>query len=474
MISPVFDFDDILLGEIDSSEVFKDTFRLDSQYHILFDDKLKDIDLENYNTLEECCTEIYEVPPFKHIYVKKGIPFFTSADLFNDEFIPSHFLTEEMPKIDLYKIHKGQILMARSGNVEGGVLGQLIIVGDFLSETTTSDHVLRFTVNENIINIGYLKTFLESEFCIGQILKNASGAVIPAIRPDSLRELKVPRLKEDIETKISENALLAVSNRENAIKKLKRARQLVLEYNHLPPLDEVKPGTLDPDKETELQLVSTEEFTPDFRLDAHFYNPMAELAVRNIREKASETKYLYEISDCSYRGGRASRNYVDKEHGVPFLSGKNIIQIRPDLKYISKTETNNLEDILVEKNWILITRSGTLGRTVFIWNNYEKNAASEHLIRVIPFSDEVDEAYLYAFLSSDYGYQQLIRYKHGAVIDEITEDQISQSIIPIPNESQQKEIGDLVRQAYDLRAEAIRLEDEAQEILTEALTGKQS
>ena len=131
-----------------------------------------------------------------------------------------------------------------------------------------------------------------------------------------------------------------------------------------------------------------------------------------------------------------------------------------------------MNEKLIYSNWILITRSGTLGRTVFIWKNYEEYAASEHLIRVIPFEPEIDEAYLYAFLSSDYGYHQLLRYKHGAVIDEITEDQISQSIIPIPDKNQQKEIGDIVRKAYDLRAEAIRLEDEAQGILTKELTGK--
>jgi len=92
------------------------------------------------------------------------------------------------------------------------------------------------------------------------------------------------------------------------------------------------------------------------------------------------------------------------------------------------------------------------------------------LIRVAPNSGLIDEGYLYAFLSSDYGYHQLLRYKHGSVIDEITEDQISQSVIPIPSEKQQKEIGDLVRQAYDLRAEAIKLEEEAQALLTQALT----
>ncbi len=88
----------------------------------------------------------------------------------------------------------------------------------------------------------------------------------------------------------------------------------------------------------------------------------------------------------------------------------------------------------------------------------------------MPFHQEIDEASLYSFLSSDYGYHQLLRYKHGAVIDEITEDQISKTIVPIPDVKYQKEIGDLVRKAYDLRAEAIKLEDEAQEILTKALT----
>ena len=65
-----------------------------------------------------------------------------------------------------------------------------------------------------------------------------------------------------------------------------------------------------------------------------------------------------------------------------------------------------------------------------------------------------------------------LRYKHGAVIDEITEDQISQTLIPISDNDKQKEIGEIMRRAYGLRAEAIQLEDEAQEILTEALTGK--
>jgi len=74
-------------------------------------------------------------------------------------------------------------------------------------------------------------------------------------------------------------------------------------------------------------------------------------------------------------------------------------------------------------------------------------------------------------LSSFYGYNLIIQTRFGALQDALDQNVISKILIPIPSENQQKEIGDLVRQAYNLRAEAIRLEDEAQEILTKALTG---
>ena len=82
---------------------------------------------------------------------------------------------------------------------------------------------------------------------------------------------------------------------------------------------------------------------------------------------------------------------------------------------------------------------------------------------------QIDPGYLYAFLSSDYGYLQVIRYRHGSVIDEITDKQIKKVLIPVPSENEQRYIGDFVRSAYDKRAEAIRLEDEAQGILMDAL-----
>ncbi len=119
-----------------------------------------------------------------------------------------------------------------------------------------------------------------------------------------------------------------------------------------------------------------------------------------------------------------------------------------------------------------MTCSGTLARTCYVWNNYEKWVGTHDLIRIIT-SDDFDSGYLLAFLSSPYGYNQALRYKHGAVVDHLTPEQVSEILVPFPDDSKVKEIGELVREAYNLRAEAIQLEDKAQDIFNKALTGKE-
>jgi len=443
-------------------------FRLNAEYY----EENKNINLDKnivFEPLSKLSTVVFP-GIFKRFQVensKNGIGFLTTSEMMMVEPIPEKFLSIDLTRnLDIYRVTENTLLISRSGSI-----GNTIYVNNDLIELAITEDALRVVpFNPNLIGLLYF--YFISDYGNSLITGKKSGAVIDHIYEDDLYKIPIPVLDSHITQYFYITFQKVKTNRETANSLLRNARSLVLQYNNLPLLSEAEIETIDPKKEVEIRKVNISEFTSDYRLDAHFYNPMADLVFKRIRQNAYCYKALHELSDCSFRGSRSTRNYVAKEHGTPFLSGKNIIQIRPDLKYISNSETNNINDMLIEKNWILITRSGTLGRTVFVWNNYENFAASEHLIRVVPFENEIDQGYLYAFLSSDYGYHQLLRYKHGSVIDEITEDQISQAIIPIPTNEAQKEIGDLVRQAYDLRAEAIKLEDEAQEILTKALTGK--
>jgi len=206
----------------------------------------------------------------------------------------------------------------------------------------------------------------------------------------------------------------------------------------------------------------------EYRLDAHFYNLAAQQAITNLRKCNSDVKTIKEVANV-FMGPRFKRNYVESAHGVPFLSGKNIVQIRPELKYLSNLQIADMQELIIKRGWSLVTCSGTIGRTCFVWDNYEEYAASQHILRVKPNEEEIDPAYLNAFLASRYGYEQILRFRHGSVIDEITDKQIGQVLVPCPSRKEQEAIGDMVRKAYELRAEAIRLEDEAQEILNKEL-----
>jgi type I restriction enzyme S subunit len=394
-----------------------------------------------------------------------GIPFLSTSDLQFYEAADNKYVSvTTSKKLEEYIVKENTILISRSGTI-----GNVSLVDRNINNCAVTEHAIRIVLNDQNY-LGLVYTFLNSE--VGQrIIKGQkSGAVIDEIYDEDIAKMQIPDIDTKVVLKLNNLIIDARLKRERAFDLVFQARSLVLQYNNLPPLSSIQPETLDSDGEVEIRMTGLEEFTQDYRLDAHFYNPMAKLIVENIQAYCTNSDNLFNIADCSFRGSRSTRNYVDKENGIAFLSGKNIIQIRPDFKYISKSETANIQEMLLSEGQILISRSGTLGRTLLIHKNYEGCAASEHLIRVKPETSKIDSGYLYAFLSSDYGFHQLLRYKHGAVIDEITEDQISQSLIPLPSEKQQKEIGDLVRQAYELRAEAIRLEDEAQELLTHALT----
>ncbi|MFC4231478.1 restriction endonuclease subunit S [Parasediminibacterium paludis] len=457
----ILDLFDLETTIVDSSKISLDESRIDPQF---FSSNQLFIDNLDTKPLSHFCEEIFNPGVFKREFLEDSneCRYLASAEIASFEPEITYITNSQADALRL-RVKKGWVLITGFGTI-----GSIRITDSIIDGYAVANNVTRAIVKEKYS--GFIAAFLASEYGNKLLNDYAAGAVVKYIEAPQISKIPVPVINESIISSIDKKYLTAVTCREQSHELLQRANALVLQYNNLPPITDIKPETLDSDRMVEIRMTNLNEFTQDYRLDAHFYNPIAKVIVENIIQHCPKNDNLYNIADCSFRGSRSTRNYVDKDNGIAFLSGKNIIQIRPDFKYISKSETANLDDMLLSEGQILISRSGTLGRTLLIYKNYEGCTASEHLIRVKPETSKIDSGYLYAFLSSDYGFHQLLRYKHGAVIDEITEDQISQSLIPLPLEKQQKEIGDLVRQAYELRAEAIRLEDEAQELLTQALT----
>lgn len=456
---------------IKESNVLASDLRLDPTHYI--DDKNINVNDEvRFKELKDFVISVEEPNLFTRFYCNKkyGVPYISSSEMSEIEPpVNSRFISSELTNdISQYIIKRGQILVSAAGTV-----GNIVIATKMLDGIAGTSDILRINVDIKS-NLGFIYTYLTSSFGTTELNNLAYGAIIKRVRGAQLKKLKTPLIDDLSKSRMNDLILQALDKRDKANELIEEARKLVLQYNNLPPLDESEIETLDPEKEVEIRKVSTEEFTTDYRLDAHFYNPIAKKAVDNIHKFSNKSYELgqSEITSKIFYLNRFSRIFVNEEYGIPYLAGKDIIKIRPnDISYLSKSETYSLNDYKLEKGWILLTCSGTLGRTCLIWNNYENWVGTHDLIRIVA-TDEFDSGYLTAFLSSKYGYHQVLRFKHGAVIDHLTPEQVSQILIPIPEDSQVKEIGDLVRKAYDLRAEAIQLEDEAQDLLTKALTGK--
>lgn len=454
--------------EVKSSKLLEGEIRFNADYFLTSDNITYHKNIK-FTDLSEFAKVIFP-GIFKRMLVDDpqfGVPFITTSGMMEYSPEPEKYLSTLLTtNLNIYQVEEDWILVSRSGTIGNTVF--------------TSKNLTRFAVTEDALRVipydknktGFLYFFITSNYGRDSIVGKKGGAVVDHIYEEDLQKLKVPLIPDAIIATLQQKYLAVKSLREEASGLLNEANKLVYQHNNLPPLKIADAEYFDKEKLIQSRVLNSSLISGEYRLDAHFYNPVAELAIRNIMSNSLSNLLLNELATPTYMGGRASRNYVEKGFGVQFLSGKNIVQIRPtDPKYLSKQETVNLEELLLQKGWILITRSGTLGRTVLIWNNYEKVAASEHLIRVIPKNNEIDSGYLFAFLSSDYGYHQLVKFKHGAVIDEITEDQIGETVIPIPKSPQRKIIGDKVRLAYEKRAEAIHLEDKAQEILKQSLAG---
>lgn len=201
---------------------------------------------------------------------------------------------------------------------------------------------------------------------------------------------------------------------------------------------------------------------PSRRIDAWYWDPNKNNLAKEIEESVGEEiTEIVRLGDLVvqhgiFYPGRHKRNYVDAgQDSVPFYSGTQILQIRPfDLKYQPKDYAPAAKHF-VEKDWILITRSGTTGRVVMVTDSMAGSMVSEHVIRVICDESIIDPYYVYAYLSTDnIGKVLLEKGIYASVVDHITPNFVATIPIPRLTPEKEKEIADKVREAEQKRDEA--------------------
>ncbi len=143
-----------------------------------------------------------------------------------------------------------------------------------------------------------------------------------------------------------------------------------------------------------------------------------------------------------FNGPRFKRPYADKGATsgpgiVRYFTGNAITQTRGEnIKYLDlgkakRAQLKMIDKLYVERGMILITDSGTVGRVVYATSYHQGAVGTNNLIRVVT-QDDALRGYLYQFLSSALGQDQLKANIYGAIVDHIEPDDVKNVLVPVP------------------------------------------
>lgn len=210
----------------------------------------------------------------------------------------------------------------------------------------------------------------------------------------------------------------------------------------------------------------------DLRLDASFHLSDG-VKTRRIIDKLCPYPKVPLKNEATelFKGNIHKRVYVTSpEYGLMFYTASDMF--KSDLntgKYISKKYSPYLKELELKKDWILITRSGTLGKVFYTNQDYEGAIGTDDLVRIKPAEKDIKRGYLYAYLSSKFGYGLLTQSGYGGVVKHIEPHHIEALPIPVFPNDKQVEIHKLIMDASDLRTDANQTLNEAILLFEEAI-----
>lgn len=170
----------------------------------------------------------------------------------------------------------------------------------------------------------------------------------------------------------------------------------------------------------------------------------------------------------AYVCGRFKRLWV-KTSDYPIYQPSTIMDMKPSPDgYISGGTRVDIESLRVHKGQVLMTCSGTVGKTAFVSDTLSEKIFSHDLLR-LTCKEPTDAGYLYAYFKSKIGQQILLTNQYGAVITHIEPEHLQAVPIPDAPDGIKRRIYDLIKHSYALRDEANDREDDAIDMLVREL-----
>jgi hypothetical protein len=379
-------------------------------------------------------------------------PYIKPHDLF--QYLPgthAELSTRKTKKIDDYAVESGWLLQTRSGRN----LGLNALVDDDLARYVVSDDLIRVHVEDARMRY-YATAFLRSRTGHGLLRRDKSGSVIDHVSPQQVEALEVPLAPEDVIDAVSSLMERSFERRQECRRVL---RDAIAAYEAQLPVVE-RPTPLSAGWSVRSNSVKK-------RLDAASYDPL----VAEVREQLLKVGgvRLDSVADARKPPGRYKTIYVGPGHGLPFMSGTQILQYafsKP--QYMAPRAFKDVEAYKLQQGWSTYMADGrsekNLGVPAMVVSTREGWIASGHVGRLVP-RPGTHPGWLWLAARTWHFAVQIKSLASGSVVDSTFPDDAASIVLPPYLDTD----GDAVIAAWEGFAEAQNLEVEAIMLLDAAL-----
>lgn len=381
-----------------------------------------------------------------------ALPYLRPYDVFNYYPEAADFVSRTRTKhLDDYHLTAGQILQTRSGRN----LGPAVYVDAHLAQFVMSDDMIRIMIPDEEMRY-YVLAYLNSQTGRNLLRRDKTGSVIDHLSEEQIASQDIPVFDSKTTATVATSTRRAVELRETA--RLALSEMLMLYEKGLP---EVCRGS----RVCEGWTVDSRVL--EGRVDAAFYDPL----VTTVRKELTRLggKRVADVADVLKPGGRYKTRYVDSAHGLPLLSGTQLLQTSPiNLQFMSPNIFKSVVDYELRSGWIAYPADGRaeeeLGTPVLVTKDRNGWLASGHIGRLVPKAG-VDAGWLFLALKTRQAQIQLKARASGSVVDSTFPVDMNEVILP-PLGSV---VGAKVRQLWADFCEAQALQEGAARMVDDSL-----
>lgn len=343
-----------------------------------------------------------------------------------------------------FALNSGDVLFNRTNSFEWVGRTGIYYKTDDNDKRVFASYLVRFNPTEETILPEYLCAYLNCKYGVWDIKRRARQSINQTnVNPEEVKEIEIPLLDKDIQSKIKDCFVSANDLRLKAKAAYDDASNylnLILGLDHLILAE---------------QSTTQKKFTDikaSWRFDAEYYQPKYDELFERL--KPYQTKRLSEIVSIKKSIEPGSEAYENE--GIPFIRVANLTKfgISDTDVYLSPEKYKDVNR--PKKDTILLSKDGSVGIAYKVDSNMDiiTSGAILHLLVTDP---EVMPDYLTLVLNSIIVKMQAERDAGGSIIQHWKPSEIENVIIPILESEAQQEITNKIRVSFMLRGESERL-----------------